>query len=362
MKFLPHAFRSMSVTYCVSDVIVVALIATVVAVWSAIAGGSVSLLTLLACQVVFFSFYLVGSLMAGWNSLSAGVLFDLPLRLLVGYIAINTALLVLAWLSPLGIITNFAVLMAIALLLLFASQARRHQPSNSASLWVVAISLIATTLWCQDSIRPISEQGNVVVMKPWVDGFYHAVHIRSFGASHGASSLEDFRMSGVPARLYHYGVYLTPALIKQASGIDSYTAFAGILSPVGVFFTGLAAYSFFGTLWGAWPGVAAAVALLSFPDGTQQGIANTFMSYHWLTQISPSATYGLAVAAVAWLFVLRGREAPCRTSDSARRWPTPVSASRTLPAPPRSTPRPSSAGSAGACRTRATVGPSPSCY
>ena len=33
---------------------------------------------------------------------------------------------------------------------------------------------------------------------------------------------------------------------------------------------------------------------------------NTFMSYHWLTQISPSASYGLALLALAWLFVLLG--------------------------------------------------------
>jgi hypothetical protein len=33
---------------------------------------------------------------------------------------------------------------------------------------------------------------------------------------------------------------------------------------------------------------------------------NPFMSYHWLTQISPSATYGLALLAVAWLFVIQG--------------------------------------------------------
>jgi hypothetical protein len=33
---------------------------------------------------------------------------------------------------------------------------------------------------------------------------------------------------------------------------------------------------------------------------------NPFMSYHWLTQISPSATYGLALLAVAWLFVIVG--------------------------------------------------------
>ena len=114
-------------------------------------------------------------------------------------------------------------------------------------------------------------------------------------------------MAGVPARLYHYGAYLTPALIRQASGLRSYAAFAGILAPMGVFFTGLGAYALFGSFWGRWPGLAAAAALLLLPDGAQQGgMQNTFMSYHWLTQISPSASYGLALLALAWLFVLLG--------------------------------------------------------
>jgi hypothetical protein len=113
-------------------------------------------------------------------------------------------------------------------------------------------------------------------------------------------------MAGVPARLYHYGMYMLPAFIKKVAAISSYSAFAGILAPVGVFFTGLAAYAFFGSLWGAWPGLGACAALLLLPDGAQQGLQNPFMSYHWLTQISPSATYGLALLAVAWLFVIRG--------------------------------------------------------
>jgi len=117
-------------------------------------------------------------------------------------------------------------------------------------------------------------------------------------------------MADVPARLYHYGAYLTPALIRQASGLRSYAAFAGILAPMGVFFSGLGAYALFGSFWGRWPGLAAAAALLLLPDGAQQGaplgMQNTFMSYHWLTQISPSASYGLALLALVWLFVLLG--------------------------------------------------------
>jgi len=306
MKFPTRALGAMAVTYSVSDLVAVSLTAAVVAVWAAVAGGSFSVPALVICEAVFFSFYLVGSLFSGWTALSAGVLFDLPLRLLVGYATINTALLVLAWLSPLGIIANFVILLAIAIAMFAVAPTRERIRSDPASLWVVGICLVATTLWCQDSIRPTSDIGNVLLVKPWVDGFYHAVHIRIFAGSHGASSIEDFRLAFVPARLYHYGVYLMPALIKQASGIHSYTAFAGVLSPVGVFFTGLAAYAFFGSLWGAWPGLSASLALMLLPDGAQQGIQNKFMSYYWLTQISPSATYGLALLAVAWLFVIRG--------------------------------------------------------
>jgi hypothetical protein len=297
----------MAANYSVSDLVAVSLTAAVVAVWAAAASGSFSPLVLLACEAVFLAFYLVGSLFAGWQRLAAGVLFDLPLRLLVGYITVNTALLGLAWLSPLGIVANFGILLAVAVFLFVAARpVRLGNRDDSVGLLVLGLSLAAATLWCQDSLRPISVEGDTVVVKPWVDGFYHSVYLRIFGASHGAASIEDFRLAGVPARLYHYGIYLTPAFIRQVSGIHSYAAFAGILAPMGVFFTGLGAYVLIGSLWGSWPGFAACAALLLLPDGAEQGMRNTFMSFHWLTQISPSATHGLALVAAAWLFVTRG--------------------------------------------------------
>jgi hypothetical protein len=306
MRLPTISLREATVTYSKADLLAVSLVAAAVAVWAAIAGGSFSFRALVACEALFFTFYLVGSLLACWKPLAEGILFDLPLRLLAGYGVVNTALLVLAWLSPFGIVVNFCVLAALAALLLFRVGERRRTKADPAALWVVGLCVAATALWCQDSIQPTSDQGNSIVYKPWIDGFYHAVHVRIFAESHGASSIEDFRLAEVPARLYHYGVYLMPAVVKQAAGIHSYAAFAGVLVPVGVLFTGFAAYAFFGSLWGAWPGLAAALALLLLPDGSQQGMQNQFMSYHWLTQISPSATYGLALMAVAWLFVIRG--------------------------------------------------------
>lgn len=306
MKRGLRAFRSSTITYSKADLAAVSVLGAVVATWLAVAGGAFSARALVACEMLFFAFYLAGSLVASVPALAAGLSFDLPLRLLVGYAVVNTALFALAWVSPLGIVLNFGILLILMLAAFFRAEQRTRVRGNSASSWLMPLCLLATSLWCQDSILPRVEQGSVVLFKPWVDGFYHAVHIRIFAASHGAASIEDWRLAGLPARPYHYGMYLLPALIKQASGIAAYTAFAGALAPVGVFFTGLAAYAFVATLWGPWPGVVAAAALLLLPDGAQQGMQNTFMSYHWLTQISPSATYGLAVLAVAWVFVIQG--------------------------------------------------------
>jgi hypothetical protein len=318
LTFLAHR-PNLTVTYRVRDLVGVGVIAAVMGAWVAVAGGALSLLAPIACAAVLLTFYLTGSLFAGWRPLAAGVLFDLPLRLLVGYAVVNTALFVLAWVSPLGVVANFGIVLALVAFLFFAARPVRQshrttvagdEPGPPSDAWVdlavVGLSLAAATLWCQDSIHPMAVQGDSLIVKPWIDGFYHAVHIRIFGESHGASSIEDFRLIGVPARLYHYGMYLMPAVIRQIAGLHSYTAFAAILAPTGVFFTGLAAYALVGSIWGRWPGLCACAALLLLPDGAQQGMHNPFMSYHWLTQISPSATYGLALLAVAWLFVLVG--------------------------------------------------------
>jgi hypothetical protein len=307
---MPQPFpsaRPLATTFRVADFSAVGICAAVVATWAALAAGSFSLITLLACEAVFLAFYLAGSLAAAWRPLAAGIVFDLPLRLLLGYAVVNTALLALAWLSPLGIVANFGIVLGLTgAAFLVSRPARVSGGFASTGYYVLAIALVAATLWCQDSLLPIEVRGNVTLIKPWIDSFYHAVHIRIFSLAHGAASIEDYRMAGVPAHLYHFGIYLTPALIKQASGIPCYAAFTGILVPMGVFFTGLGAYILVASLWGTWPGLAACAALLLLPDGAQQGMGNTFLSYHWLAQIAPGATIGLSMTALAWLFVLRG--------------------------------------------------------
>jgi hypothetical protein len=294
-------------TFRVSDLVAVAAVATVLAVWTSVAAGHFSPAAWLGCQAICFVLYGAGTLVSSWSSLGTGIRFDLPLRLLFGYLTINTSLFALSVLSPLGIVANFSLLaLVVAVLLILRRPMRVREPWRTPDLAVLVLALAAATLWCRDSLSPMQVKGATTLIKPWLDGFYHAVHVRMFAESHGAASIEDFRMAGVPARLYHYAAYLTPGLVSRISGLSGYTLFSGLMVPLGIFFVGLAAYVLVASFLGPWPALAAAAAVLLLPDGAQQGLHNTFMSYHWLMQISPGATFGLAVLAVGWLFVLRG--------------------------------------------------------
>jgi hypothetical protein len=85
------SFRALRPTappeYSLADVTSVCITAAVVFAWIWVCGGAFSFLALLGCQVVFLAFYMVGTLVSAWRPIAGGVVFDLPLRLLVGYLA-----------------------------------------------------------------------------------------------------------------------------------------------------------------------------------------------------------------------------------------------------------------------------------
>ena len=66
---------------------------------------------------------------------------------------------------------------------------------------------------------------------------------------------------------------------------------------------GFCAHKFF---LGPWAGLSACVVLFLIPGPLQLWAANHWLSYHWQQQISPGASYGIAVMALAWLFMFVG--------------------------------------------------------
>jgi hypothetical protein len=296
-------------TIPVADALLVLVCAAVFAGWAATASGTFSFLAAFILTVICGTSYLAGALILNLAGVRRGLLIDFPLRFLAGYMAVNTALFAAVWISPLSIEFNFGILVVAVVAGILTARPRftRDLAAQAGPAMIATVvALAAATLWAQDSLRYMEAVGDVTVFKPWLDGFYHAAHVRLFSVDHGSIGIEDFRLTGVPARPYHYASYMIPALVKAVSGLPAYAGFAGLLVPIGVFLTGLAAYALVASWWGGWPGLLATGALLLLPDGAQQGGGNTFLGYHWMQMVGPGGMYAIVLLTLAWLFVLRG--------------------------------------------------------
>ncbi len=262
--------------------------------------------------VLFFTILCVGCHLAGTLILSAlpvpsSPSADFPLSFLLGYIFINSLLFIFALLLPIGVKSSFAVVLGGIALWAAATRIVPTHPSrivqsNSGAV-CVAISLVAATLWAQDSIQPMGFTGSDAILTHWSDGFYHARMISMFANQGPDVPIQGISAAGEPALLYHYAPYILPAALSAFTATPAYGVFGSFMIPVGIFLTGLAAYAIGTSLWGGVGGVAATVTLLLLPDAAQQGIHNYWYSYHWLQQVGPGQLFGVAVLAAAWVYM-----------------------------------------------------------
>jgi len=241
-----------------------------------------------------------------WVDLRKG----LCLQFLCGCLCTSTLLFLLAVATPFSIKTLCLGLFAAGLLLalLYRGAARESLATVDPlpNLLCLLLCGVGATLWCADLLTPPSHHGGITIYHAWSDSFIHAADINIFSKAHGLKSIPDLKMAGAPAAVYHYASYVLPAVVKAFSGTSAYQVFASFYVPLGILLTGLAAFCLVGSIWGAWPGLAATLAVAWFPDAYQQGFQNKYMGCHFLQQVTPGGLYGVSVVALAWMFLLHG--------------------------------------------------------
>ena len=245
---------------------------------------------------------------AGLVRNKAGVVF----QLLCGFFLFNTLLFVLSLVSPLGMVTNVSVLSlsALALVALVGRSQPKDSDSDSGgqvpSLLCILLSGAAATLWCSDSQPMLLIQGQTAIYQTWQDTFFHVRQLSTFANAHGIGTIHDMTLSGAPTQVYHYASYQSAAAFPILAGAHAIDAYSSFHLPLGIFLTGLAAFSLGASIWGGWPALAAVVAVVLVPDAYQQGFANRYLSYNFLAQVNLGMLYGIACVAIAWIFILEG--------------------------------------------------------
>lgn len=232
------------------------------------------------------------------------------LQFLVGFFLFNTFLFITSLLSPFGVVLNSVILSLIALGLTLHGTTIKTVDSKAnadiASFLCILICAIAATLWCTDSQSPYITNDHLVTFKTWQDTFFHVTEISNFARSTGINSIQDIRMAGAPAPVYHFASYLTAAAISEITNTPTIIVYFSFLLPFGIFLSGLAAFSLIETFLGKWPALVATIAVLLFPDAYHQGFSNRYLSYNFLAQVNYGLLYGIASISISWIFIIQG--------------------------------------------------------
>ena len=192
-----------------------------------------------------------------------------------------------------------------------AYRTRKKQPLHRLKLepagaFGLLVAILFATLWSRQNLAGLVFAPTTVTSNPWLDTFYHSVHIAHF--AHGAGKLlgTDPLLSSASLPPYHYAAYIVPSLLVRATGISSYIAAAALFAPLGTLLTGLAAYSFGRIVVGPLAGLLAIVLCLAVPDPTFYLLDNRWMSYFFLQQIAGNGAFGTALLLMAWAFCIEG--------------------------------------------------------
>jgi len=236
------------------------------------------------------------------------------IQFLCGYLALNTIVFLLSFLTPFGIATNVLIVAGGGLLILLCSPETakdfRKPVDYLPDFLCLLLSGLAATLWCTDALRPVVREGAVTIYQTFPDSFFHSRVISSVAQAYGLKTMPVILMSGHPTPAYHYAMYLMSAAVLFFTKSSAYITFVSFLVPFGILLTGLAAFSLAGSVWGRWAGIAATLVVTLLPDAYQQGFGTKWLSYHFFQQAAPNGLYGVACVAVAWIFILDGCKVP----------------------------------------------------
>ena len=222
----------------------------------------------------------------------------------LGVTATGIVLWALTALLDVSAATALALWAALVILLDLATGTRKPVGLGQHRTDLIGLLLCCafTAAWCKDLARAPIVLAQTGVLPAWVDYFVHGGVIAQFGdpraIGRGVLSLADF-----PIAFYHYASYVPAAafaLPLDQSGLPIATS---LWIPIGFLSLAAAAYSLGVALAGAAGGVAALIALFAMPDAAGYGLQNGFFSFHWNLLAASGASYGLASALLAVVFL-----------------------------------------------------------
>lgn len=226
----------------------------------------------------------------------------------VGYAATTMALLFGVFVVGISVLsTMIAWTAAVALLAAAAPMTWKEVALDGEAAQDVLVLAVAATVVafaCRTAAAASTSISTAGVLPAWIDYFIHGAEISQFTGTHGPIR-GDILLAGANLPLYHYGIYMIPALVSKLFGLSGLATACAILLPFGVLIALTGAYALAAGLAGRWAGVLALALFLLLPDSSRYGFRNGFFGFDWLMFTAPGSGYALGVAASAFILAER---------------------------------------------------------
>ena len=222
---------------------------------------------------------------------------------LVGSVLVCTALLLLAFTSPVAIGINFAIVSVACVAALFSRTVRvgwKRLSFGKVEAFALLLVLVSAGFWSHENLESITVRGQEVISHPWQDIPFHVMQVSLFAHADGAGQLSDPLLAGQPVPLYHYGSYMITSLLCRLTGLDAYSLTTGWYAPMALVLTGLAAWSLGASLLGTAGGLGAVFATMLIPDASYYWLGNRWTSYFFFQTVGIGAAYAVAILGMAW--------------------------------------------------------------
>lgn len=280
------------------------LITTASTIWYSHVSHSLSIYFLIATLWVFFTSICLGLMIQQSLSLDENRRFDLIPAFLIGMILLSVSLMLMAFLSPLTIIWNFAIINTVPLLFFLKKDHRilfNKAYLDNSGLWTVIIALIATTLWSAENLKGFKFiSTHTIKIHPWFDILFHARQIGVFMHGHGIGTLYNIMQSGEQLTIYHYASYLISALVAAISQTPAIHVTCGLYPTLGLFWTCLAAYSVGKYCFNNQVGFIVVCGLLLIPDSSFIGLTSGWNGYYFFQEVGIGGEYAVATLGMAF--------------------------------------------------------------
>jgi hypothetical protein len=181
---------------------------------------------------------------------------------------------------------------------------RKSLPATTIHDAAIAVLLaVFVGFFCRHFASALPDLTQSNILHGWLDYFAHGTTIASFG-SPLAISVGDIMLPGSARVFYHYGPFMIPAALSQASGLSGLGLATAILLPLGIF-TGLCGlFALAAELGGAARALVAVWLVACIPDASHYWLGNGFFGFHWMLFTGPGSGFAIGTAAVAYACAL----------------------------------------------------------